>query len=75
MENEIRGESLKLTVALNLIADGNKVLLLLTSGKGRSIEKESVMKAQMMVNAGVETSSVINEKIENLKAEIKKLTD
>lgn len=74
LENELGVESVKLSVAMTLIGDGNKALTALTTGKGKSVDKESVMKAQMMVSAGIEKSSIINKKIEDIKNKIKHIT-
>lgn len=73
LENEIKEEVMKLSVAMKLIADGNQSLSDLTTGKGRSVDKELVMKAQMMLNAGVKKSTTITKKIDELRNEIKKL--
>lgn len=46
----------------------------LTNGKGKSIDKELAMRAQIMLNAGVEKSETISKKIDDLRNEIKKLS-
>ena len=57
-------------VAQKLISDGNETLSNLTIGKGK-VEKDLILKAQMVINAGVERSKNINSKIDELRKEIK----
>lgn len=74
LEAELEEELLKLSVAQKLIADGNQSLSNLTIGKG-TVDKELVLKAQMVLNAGIEKSTGINYKIEELPKEIKKISN
>lgn len=68
----MKEELMRLSVAMKLIAVGNESLSNLTTGKSRSVDKELVVKAQMMLNAGVEKSST--KKIDDLRNEIKRLS-
>ncbi|KAJ6649103.1 hypothetical protein Bhyg_04336 [Pseudolycoriella hygida] len=72
LENQIEEETLKLAVADNLIEEGTGSLssLLLTNG---ALNKSSVMKAQMLISAGVEKSKTTNSNIKNLKLKMKNI--
>lgn len=70
LDTELEEHLLKLNVAQNLIADGNQTLSNLTIGKGK-VDKDLVLKAQMVISAGVERSKNINARIDELRKEIK----
>lgn len=74
LEEAVKEETVKLNVAMKLIAERNEFLSQLTIGKKRSVDKEDILKAQMMLNAGIEKSAIINKKIDSLRNNIKNLS-
>lgn len=73
LENQIAEQNLKLKVADKLIEEGNDDLSSLLLGEGK-LDKTLVMKAQMVLNAGIEKSKEINTAIEDLKKKIKNIS-
>lgn len=70
LDTKLEEQLLKLSAAQKLIADGNQTLSNLTIGKGK-VDKTLILKAQMVINAGVERSININKRIDELRKEIK----
>lgn len=73
LEAQLQEELSKVNVAQKLIADGNQSLSNLITGKGK-VDKDSVLKAQMVISAGIERSQNINSKIDMIRKEIKKVS-
>lgn len=73
IENQISEENLKLKVADKLIDEGNQALSSLLIGDGK-LDKSLVIKAQMVLHAGIERSKEIKATIEDLKKKMKSIS-
>lgn len=69
LESKLEDQSIKLNAAQQLISVGNETLSNLATGKGK-VDKELLLQAQMMINAGVERSKSITSSINELRKEI-----
>lgn len=73
IESQIEEERLKLCVAEKLIEEGNESLSALLKLDGR-LDKSSVMKSQIVINAGIDSAKKINSTIEGLKEKLKSMS-
>lgn len=71
IESQIEEERLKLRMAEKLIEEGNESLSTLLKGRGH-LDKPSVMKSQVVIDAGIARAKEINSTIEELKEELKR---
>lgn len=73
MESKLAEDNLKLKIAESLIDEANETLSSLMKDKVK-LDKSSVTKAQIVLNAGIERAKEIKETIDEIKDKIKTLS-
>lgn len=73
IECQIEEERVKLCMAEKLIEEGNESISALLKREGR-LDKSSVMKSQVIINAGIAKAKEINLTIEVLKEKLKSIS-